>query len=333
MAKILTDREIKTLLQDVIEHGDANLVNPHGIELRLGKHVRFLSTGEDKELQTGQFLKVSPGETVLISSFERIDFRSETVQVHFKECMLMGWISPTTTMMREGISQVTTKIDAGFRGTLNWSLRNSSCKDLILQFGEPIYKLTIFRLEKDESPEVEYGDGIRNQYQDTDGIKSSARKIPADLPKNKLVSSSFEKLDPQKQLKEAGYPFNHIATELTDLHGKFEIVSKDVLLLKDQFVKQTKELSEKIESETKTLSGKIEKSENTLIEKFREMFSQRFLKIVGIIVGAVPVMYGALVFLKKSTTLNDIGVAVVCAVVGAIIIAVTWVLTSRPKTL
>ena len=63
------------------------------------------------------------------------------------------------------------------------------------------------------------------------------------------------------------------------------------------------------------------------------MFSQRFLKIVGIIVGAVPVMYGALVFLKKSTTLNDIGVAVVCAVVGAIIIAVTWVLTSRPKTL
>jgi deoxycytidine triphosphate deaminase len=154
MAKILSDREIKTLLLNVIEHGDTNLVNPNGIELRLGNHIRFLSTGEDKELHAGQFLKVSPGETVLISSFERIDFSSQTVRQHFKECMLMGLISPTTTMMREGISQVTTKIDAGFRGHLNWSLRNSSSKDLILQHGEPIYKLTIFKLEKDESPGV-----------------------------------------------------------------------------------------------------------------------------------------------------------------------------------
>lgn len=270
MAKILTDREIKTLLQDVIEHGDANLVNPHGIELRLGKHVRFLSTGEDKELQAGQFLKVSPGETVLISSFEKIDFQSETVRRHFKECLLMGWISPTTTMMREGISQVTTKIDAGFRGNLNWSLRNSSCKDLILQHGEPIYKLTIFKLEKDESPDVEYGDGKRNQYQDTDGIKSSARKIPADLPKSKLVSSSFEKLDPQKQLKEAGYPFNHIATELTDLHGKFEIVSKDVLLLKDQF-----------ENRRKKYPGKLKQKLIPLLQRLR-MQKQVCLKNLAI---------------------------------------------------
>ncbi len=101
--------------------------------------------------------------------------------------------------------------------------------------------LTIFRLEKDESPEAEYGEGAQNQYQDTEGIKRSSRRIPADLPKSKLVSSSFEKLDPTKQLKEAGYPFDHIATELTDLHGKFEVVSTDVRLLKDQFEKQTKE--------------------------------------------------------------------------------------------
>jgi len=235
MAKILSDREIKRVLGDVIQSGEANLVNPHGIELRLGKHVRFLSTGEDKELQPGQFLKVSPGETVLISSFERIDFSSVTVRKHFPDCNLMGWISPTTTMMREGISQVTTKVDAGFRGVLNWSLRNSSNKDLILQYAETIYKLTIFLLEKDEAPQAEYGEAGQNQYQDTEGIKRSARRIPADLPKSKLVSSSFEKLDPKKQLKEAGYPFDHIATELTDLHGKFEVVSTDVRLLKDQF--------------------------------------------------------------------------------------------------
>jgi len=331
MAKILSDREIKRVLGDVIQSGEASLINPHGIELRLGKHVRFLSTGEDKELLPGQFLKVSPGETVLISSFERIDFSSATVRKHFPDCMLMGWISPTTTMMREGISQVTTKIDAGFRGVLNWSLRNSSNKDLILQYAESIYKLTIFRLEKDESPEAEYGEGAQNQYQDTEGIKRSSRRIPADLPKSKLVSSSFEKLDPTKQLKEAGYPFDHIATELTDLHGKFEVVSTDVRLLKDQFEKQTKELSGKIETETKSLFGKIEQTEKSLLEKFGDLFNQRFLKIVGVIVGAVPIMYGALIFLKKTTTLTEVGVAFVCAVVGIVIIVVTWVLTRQRK--
>jgi len=36
--------------------------------------------------------------------------------------MIMGLITPTTTMMREGISQVATKIDAGFKGRdLLWS--------------------------------------------------------------------------------------------------------------------------------------------------------------------------------------------------------------------
>src|SRR5262249_21709830 len=143
------------------------------------------------------------------------------------------------------------------------------------------------------------------------------------------VSSSFEKLDPEKQLREAGYPFTHIATELTDLHGKFEIVSKDVLLLKDQFDRQTKELSGKIETETKSLIGKIENTERTLLEKFGEMFSQRFLKIVGVIVGAVPLMYGGLVFLRKTTTLTDVGVGAVCTLVGIVIITVTWILTNR----
>jgi hypothetical protein len=35
MATILSDREIKGLLQDVILGGDLKLLNPNGIELRL----------------------------------------------------------------------------------------------------------------------------------------------------------------------------------------------------------------------------------------------------------------------------------------------------------
>jgi hypothetical protein len=242
--------------------------------------------------------------------------------------MMMGWITPTTTMMREGISQVTTKIDAGFRGILNWSLRNSSNKDLILQFGEPIYKLTIFLLDHEEAPEVPYGDKAEQQYQDTEGILRSSRRIPSDIPKSKMVSSSFEKLDPQKQLKEAGYPFNHIATELTELHGKFEVVSTDVRLLKDQFEKQTKELTGKIESETGVLSKKLDETKSNLLEKFSQMFSQRFLKATGAIIGSLSVLYGCLTFLQK-TKITEGGIALIAIGAGVLIWVCTAIITRK----
>ena len=91
-------------------------------------------------------------------------------------------------MMREGISQVATKIDAGFRGNLNWSLRNGSAKDLVIQYGEPMFKLTLFLLDGHETPEIAYGDDPKHQYQDTEGIMRSKRRIPADIPKSKMIS-------------------------------------------------------------------------------------------------------------------------------------------------
>ena len=79
MATILADKEVRKLIGTVLIGADANNINPNGIELRLGKHVHFHSTGEEKELGPGLFLKVSPGETVSISSVEQIDFRAPTV--------------------------------------------------------------------------------------------------------------------------------------------------------------------------------------------------------------------------------------------------------------
>jgi hypothetical protein len=119
-------------------------------------------------------------------------------------------------------------------------------RTLILQYGEPIFKLTLFRLDQNESPEVCYGEGPTHQYQDTDGIRRSKRRIPADINKKQLVCSSFDQLDPKKQLREAGYPFDHIGSELVRLDGKFEmVVSRDVALLRNEFEQRTKELSGK----------------------------------------------------------------------------------------
>ena len=81
---------------------------------------------------------------------------------------------------------VATKVDAGFVGQLNWGLRNNSY-DLILQHGESIFKLTLLLLQGDEVPDKVYGDRDGDKYQHTEGIKLSSRRIPADIPKSKLI--------------------------------------------------------------------------------------------------------------------------------------------------
>ena len=329
MARIIPDHEIKKIIGSVLIGADVNLLNPNGIQLRLGEHVYFCSTDEGKKLKKGQFLKVCPGETVIISSYEKIDFSAETVKKIYPESMLMAFITPTTSIMREGISQVATKIDAGFRGVLNWSFRNSSINDFKIQHAEPIFKLTIFELGKDESPKVPYGEGEDHKYQDTDGIKLSERRIPSTIPKKSIVASSFEKLDHTKQLKEAGYPFSHIGTELVELQGKFEVVSTDVKLLKDQFDKQTKELSSKIEDETNNISIRLDEAKSNLSEKMEFIFQKKFIWTIGIIIALASVFKGICMYMEE----KDIGgnISLIGGIIIAILaVAITIVLT-KPK--
>ncbi len=287
MARILADKDIQKLLGTVIQNADEKRINPNGIEIRLGKHVLFHSTDEEKELGPDMFLKVLPGESVTISSFEVVDFRSDTVRKVFPGCNMMAFITPTTTMMREGITQPSTKIDSGWNGQLNWGLRNSSIHDLVVGFSEPIFKLTFFLLEGDEIPDTPYGHRPDDRYQNTVGIARSTRKIPATIPTKRLVSSSVEKLDPQKQLREAGYPFNHISEELTTLHGNFVTVSTDVALLKTAITDETKKLTEKLDA-----------AQITLLEKVEHLFHRKFVQIVGAVVSCFTVMFAIYTFLK-----------------------------------
>lgn len=325
MPRVLSDREVKKLLNDVIESGDTACVNPNGIELRLGHRIRYMSTGEEFDVPNGHFVKISPGESVIIVSLEKIDFSSAAVAKHFPGCALMAFITPTTTMMREGITQAATKVDAGFVGQLNWGLRNSSFKDLILESGERIFKLTLMLLEKDEVPETAYGGAADHRYQNTSGILLSARRIPADIPKVKVVCSSVDKLDPKKQLREAGYPFNHIGSELIQLHGQFEMVSKDVLLLKDDIARRTGDLATKLDVETKSVLNKIEATK----DHAENLFSQKFTVAVGSILAGIAIIAGSIPVVQKywGTPM----VLIVAATASVVIGIVTWVLARRAK--
>src|SRR5207249_2274639 len=98
--------------------------------------------------------------------------------------------------------------------------------DLVLQNGESIFKLTLELLEGNEVPKTVYGERETDKYQDTSGVLLSRRKIFADAPKDKTISSSFDKIDPKQQLREAGPPFNYVGSELVALQGRFEIVDR-----------------------------------------------------------------------------------------------------------
>src|SRR5438093_5930807 len=127
-------------------------------------------------------MKITPVDSLVIASLEKMDFSKKAVHQHYTNRMLMAFITPTTTTMREGITHAATKVDAGFVGQLNWGLRNSSHKDVTIQRGEPIFKLTINLLEGDEVPEKPYGTKTGDKYQNTEGILLSARRILADIP-------------------------------------------------------------------------------------------------------------------------------------------------------
>jgi hypothetical protein len=231
---------------------------PVALRFALAGCVLFHSTDEERELGPDMFLKVLPGESVTISSYEKFVFTKDAIGKLFPGCDMMALITPTTTMMREGIMQSATKVDSGWSGTLNWGLRNSSIRDFVLGYGEPIFKLTFFLLEGAEILEIPYGDRPDDRYQNTDGIARSTRSIPVSIAKKQIVSSSTERLDPKKQLREAGYPFDHISRELTDLHGKFDVVSNDVMLLTDKIGKEAKSLSDKVDESQKTVLEKVE---------------------------------------------------------------------------
>jgi deoxycytidine triphosphate deaminase len=318
MATVLSDRDIKRLIGSVIKDAQPSLINPNGIELRLGNRARFISTGEECEIPTGSFLQIRPGESIVFASLESLDFSRETISRVFPGSMMMALITPTTTMMREGAMNVATKVDAGFVGQLNWGLRNNSHKDLILQHGESIFKLTLLLLQGDEVPEKVYGDRDGDKYQHTEGIKLSGRRIPADIPKSKLIGSSIAKLDPKKQLREAGYPFDHIGSELIQLDGKFEMVSRDVA-----------SLAQKIEGETKSVVDKIEETKRWVGEHVENIFSKKFLWLVGSLVGGIALLYAVLGYLKTLALADSTLVAI--AAVGGIIVLVASTLLSRTR--
>jgi len=134
-----------------------------------------------------------------------------------------------------------------------------------------------------------------------------------------LIRSSFDKLDPKKRLRESGYPFNAIGSDLVKLHEKFEIVSGEV-----------KALTEKIESETTSIVKKIDDTKEWVAEHFEHLFTKKFMAIVTALVAIVSILYAALGYLQ-GWGLDRPSLATIALAVGVAALATMGILLRRAK--
>lgn len=227
MATLLNDQELRKLLGKVIIDGDASSIRPNSYVLRLGSGGEFLNAQKQFELgKKKKGIRIQPGHSVAVTAFETLDFRRETVHQVYPEHDLHGLVSPTTDLSREGIVAATTQIDAGFQGTLNWTLTNTSSEERRFILKERIYRLSIFRLEKGEIPDKIY----EGDYQGRTGYVPSQRKgAPVGMKEDEWTDSVVEGGPEQllDNLLKSGYPWHALGQRLKIIDQQFKSVSDE----------------------------------------------------------------------------------------------------------
>lgn len=257
MAIILSDVEIKKLLDnEIIIEGDEEHIRSNSYVFRLGTEVRFFSTNDRKKGELGNILIINPGDSVLVTSIEEVDFSSDKISKIYKERQLCAFLTPSTTLVREGFQLPSTKIDPGYSGTLNWTIRNSSVEKQEMEMGEPVFKATFFLLtENEEIPEQIYGDKKeRDFYQEKTGLVESKRRMPVDRSGIKTICVESEGTELER-LKQSGFPYNFIAQQLHQVGQDLEIVTEDFARLDKLFHK----LNEKFEKQDVKIEELLEK--------------------------------------------------------------------------
>lgn len=227
MATILNDKEISNLIGKVILNGDNSSIRPNSYVLRLGSTGEFLNSGKEFNLGgSKKGIRIQPGHSVALTAFEMIDFRRETVRKIFPEHDLHAFISPTTDLSREGIVAPTTQVDAGYQGTLNWTLTNTSNEVRRFLMQEKLFRMTFFKLSPGETPIKTY----EGDYQGKTGYVRSERKGPPAGMRESEWEDSRIGGGPEvllENLIKSGYPWNLLGERLRVIDDQFKTITNE----------------------------------------------------------------------------------------------------------
>lgn len=223
MTRILADHEIRKLITTgIISDGDEESIKSNSYILRLGSEGEFINVEKEFSLGKGKLgIKVAPGHSVGLIAHENIDFRSKKVEKVFPGCALHAFISPTTDLSREGIVAPTTQVDAGFKGTLNWTINNTGSKERAFEHLERIFRITFFLLEENEVPEKYY----TGDYHGKHGYTASQRSGPSNGIRTEQWEDCHKENDPESllaALMKSGYPWNLFGDKLAEMSQQYK---------------------------------------------------------------------------------------------------------------
>jgi dCTP deaminase len=111
----------------LINNGEKKRINPMGYDLRVGKHY-FYGTVDERSKPTNDGVRIKPGDLVLIRTLEEIRMPEDG--------SISALILSKVTQVCRGLSNVSTKIDAGYSGKLIISIQNVSKRTIHLKYGE-----------------------------------------------------------------------------------------------------------------------------------------------------------------------------------------------------
>lgn len=308
MATILSDKELTKLIGKVIINGDVSFIRPNSYVLRLGESGEFLNANKEFELGgKKKGIKVSPGHSVALTAYETIDFRRETLSAIYPENDLHAILCPTTDLSREGIVAPSTHVDSGYFGTLNWTITNTSSEERRFLFKEKLFRMVVFKLEKEERPDKLY----EGDYQGETGYVRSQRKgAPVGMKENEwedaLVEGGPEAL--LENLVKSGYPWHVLGHKLKEIDQQLKMVSDEYGEIHDTL----KGLSSKINTLDEKYNGFSQQLSNSITEtltKETTSLQNRWLigggSIIAVLVGLILTVTGnekAFEFVKNNGT-------------------------------
>lgn len=268
MATILNDEEIKRLIGKVILEGDPDCIRPNSYILRLGSIGEFLNTRKEFKLgDKKKGVRLPPGHSVALTAHETLDFRRETVHELFPGHDLHGMLSPTTDLSREGIVAPSTQVDAGYHGTLNWTITNSSSDERSFVHKERVYRLLIFKLEKGETPEKVY----KGDYQSQIGyVPSKRRGAPVGMKETEWEVAHV-KGGPEEILEnliKSGYPWHILGQRLKQIDQQFKTVSDEYSAISDSIFRLTRDINQirERQSDSHEIVKKVLREETTSLQ-------------------------------------------------------------------
>lgn len=295
MATLLNDKNIRKLFETVILNADENCLRPNAYVLRLGGAGEFITTNKEFEIGTpkSQGIKIQPGHSVGITALEDINFSREAVHKIFPGYDLHAILSPSTDLSREGIVAPTTQIDAGYQGTLNWTIANTSSKEAKFIYGEKIYRMTILKLEEGETPDVLYSGDYQNKH---GYIRSRRKGAPVGMKESQWIDA-FTEDGPESmldQLIKSGYPWSALGGRLRELDLQFKTITDEYSEIHNSITKLTTRIDQISEKQGTTLEdvrsiiqSEIQNQTSSMQDKWVIKLGSAFLVAFGLVISVI----------------------------------------------